>query len=408
MISTLIVAVLTLLGLFSAGVAGRNMTSALFIAAVLILAMVFSQLILLIFNISPGNLITVASSLISIGMTMLFRISPQIALVQLKWVVLSYAVATLLVIILPTYRTLARYKYTLAFLGLLLMLSPIFFGTEKHGSKLWLEFGSLTFQPAEISKIMLAIFFAGYLADRYQILSKVMYKVGPFHFPNIRYFGPLGLMWVISLLILVFERDLGGALLFFSTFIIMIYISTGRAVYPFIGFVLFFIGSAISFALFSHLQTRVDIWVDPWADPFGKGYQIIQSMISFATGGIFGSGIGYGSPESLPAVTSDLIFSAIGEELGMIGSIGVLLIFLVFVSKGLRIAVKANDVFGKLLAAGLTAVLGFQAIVIIGGVTKLTLLTGVTLPFVSYGGSSMLANLLLTTLLIKIGSENDI
>lgn len=406
MISSFLAGILILLGFFSAGIANNNLSSALFVGASLIFFMVIFQLFLLAFKMRSKDLIVIVSSLIGIGMLMLFRINPDIAMLQLKWIAISYVAAALLIIVLSDYKILAQYKYILAFVGILLMLSPIFFGVEKHGSKLWLQFGLLSFQPAEISKIMLAIFFAGYLSERHQILSKVMHKIGIFHFPSIRYFGPLGLMWAISLLILVFEKDLGGALLFFATFIVMIYVATGRGIYPLIGSILFFIGSSISYALFSHLRTRIDIWANPWADPYGKGYQIVQSMISFATGGIFGSGIGYGSPESLPAVTSDLIYSAIAEELGMVGSIGVLLIFILFIARGLRIAINTDDIFGKLLALGLTSTIGFQAIVIIGGVIKLTPLTGVTLPFVSYGGSAMLSNILLTTLLIKIESEN--
>lgn len=406
MISNFLVAILVLLGFFSAGVANNNLNSAVFVGLTLIFLMIVFQLFLTALKLQSKDLIVIISSLIGVGMLMLFRINPDIAILQLKWIAISYAVASLLLITLSSYKSLAQYKYILAFIGLLLMLSPIFFGTEIHGSKLWLKFGSFSFQPAEISKVMLAIFFAGYLSERYQILSKVMYKIGPFNLPNIRYFGPLGLMWIISLLILVFERDLGGALLFFATFIAMIYVSTGKGIYPFAGFILFFIGSTISFTLFSHLQSRVDIWINPWADPYGKGYQILQSMISFSAGGTFGSGIGYGSPKLLPAATSDLIYSAIAEELGMVGSIGILLIFIIFIARGLRIALNTGDIFGKLLSLGLTVTIGFQAIVIIGGVTKLTPLTGVTLPFVSYGGSSMLANILLTALLIKIESEN--
>lgn len=406
MINNIIATLAISLGFYSIGIADNSLDTTVYMAFSLITLMVLTQLALGAFNYKTKDLIVLASVLIAVGLMMQYRVNPDRALLQLRWVSVAYVASCALVVLSPSYKRLADYKYTFAFLGLLSILSPIFFGVERNGSKLWLQFGSFTFQPAELAKLMLAVFFAGYLAERHQLLAKVMHKVGPFSLPELRYFGPVALMWLISIAVLVLEKDLGSSLLFFSLFMVLLYVATGRFIYPALGAAMFAFGSLLSFLLFSHLRTRIDIWIDPWADPSGKGFQVIQSMIAFATGGLFGSGLGHGSASVIPAVSTDFIFSAIGEELGMTGTVGVLLIFLLIISKGLQIALDTDDIFGKLLAVALTTAFGFQAIVIVAGVTKLAPLTGVTLPLISYGGSSLLANMILIGLLIKIATEN--
>lgn len=407
MINNLVASLIIFSGFYALGTTNGALDETTYISLSLVVLMILTQLALSYFEFQSKELFLLAAVLIAIGIMAQYSIDPEKALLQLRWVAISYIVAITFVLLYPNYKNLANYKYSFAFLGLFSMLSPVFFGVERNGSRLWLKIGSLTFQPAEVAKLMLAIFFAGYLAERYQLLSRVMRKIGPVPLPDLRYFGPIGLMWLISIAVLVLEKDLGSSLLFFSLFTVLLYTATGRLVYPVLGFVLFSAGGIASFFIFSHLRTRVDIWLNPWADPSGKGFQIIQSMIAFATGGFFGSGLGHGSASSIPAASTDFIFSAIGEELGLLGTIGVLLLFLLLISKGLRIALSTDDIFGKLLAVALTTSLGLQMIVIIAGVTKIAPLTGVTLPFVSYGGSSLLANLLLVALLVKISTEKN-
>lgn len=406
MINNFFAIIIILSGFYSLGVTENRLEDAAYIAVSLVVIMVLTQLVLTVFEYRFQDLIVLASVLVAVGLMMQFRISPDVALLQLKWCAIAYIASCVLVIFTPSYKRLADFKYSFAFLGLFAMLSPILFGVERNGSKLWLKLGSLTFQPAEVSKLMLAVFFAGYLAERHQLLSKAMRDIGPFSLPKLRYFGPVAMMWLISIVVLVLEKDLGSSLLFFSLFMILLYVATGKLIYPAIGGAMFALGSFASFLLFSHLRTRIDIWINPWSDPSGKGFQVIQSMIAFATGGLFGGGLGQGEAGVIPAVTTDFIFSAIGEETGMIGTIGIVLLFLLIISRGMRIAVETKNTFGKLLAVALTTSLGFQAFVIIAGVTKLAPLTGVTLPFISYGGSSLLANLLLIGLLVKITTEN--
>lgn len=406
MFNNLIAIIIILSGFYSLGSAANNLEDASYIGISIVVLMILTQLVLTVFEYKSQDLIVLASVLVAIGLMTQFRIDPDKALLQLKWSAIAYIASCILVVFTPSYKRLADFKYSFAFLGLFSMLSPILFGVERNGSKLWLKLGTLTFQPAEISKLMLAVFFAGYLAERHQLLSKAMREVGPFSLPKLKYFGPVAMMWLISIVVLVLEKDLGSSLLFFSLFMVLLYVATGRLIYPALGGVMFAAGSLMSFLLFSHLRTRVDTWINPWSDPSGKGFQVIQSMIAFATGGLFGSGLGHGEASIIPAVSTDFIFSAIGEEMGMIGTIGVVLLFLLIISKGMRIAVQTGDTFGKLLAVALTTALGLQSIVIIAGVTKLAPLTGVTLPFVSYGGSSLLANLILIGLLIKIATEN--
>lgn len=409
LINTFLASVTILLGFFALAFSspGEISVEPVLVGAGIVALLIVSQIVLWAFEIRAGNIFLAVSFLTAVGLLVQYRLNPAVALLQLKWAALSFPVALGFMAFFPDYRKLAEYKYTFAFLGLLLLLSPILFGVEKNGAKLWLRFGSLSFQPSELAKIFLAVFFAGYLTDRYKLLSGNFKKVGFLELPNIRYLGPLAIMWLVSLLVLVLEKDLGGSLLFFSLFVSMIYIATGKTIYPLSGLVMFVIGCAISYALFPHLQTRIDMWLNPWTDTAGKGYQIVQSIFSFSAGGLWGSGLGYGTPGLIPAATTDFIFSAVAEELGLIGSAGVLLIILILMTSGFRISLGIGNTFGKLLCSGLILSYGLQSVVIILGVMKMIPLTGITLPFISYGGSSLLSNLLLFSLLIKVLTQEN-
>lgn len=370
--------------------------------AMFLLAHVVNKLVV---PLSSPVLLPIAAFLCGLGLMLIFRLDNDKAALQLMWVGAGLAAFIFTLLIYHNYSKIKQYKYLSGLVGVILMLLPIFVGIVRGGSKLWIDFALFKFQPAELAKIFLVLFFAGYLEEKKELLSSSAKKLGVLFIPRMKHLGPLLLFWAISLLILIFERDLGSSLLFFGLFISMLYLATGRATYLGTGFVLFIIGAIISYNLFSHVAVRIDVWLDPWADPKGDGYQILQSMFAIANGSVSGTGLGLGYPGLIPAVKTDFIFAAIAEELGLFGGISILLVYLIVVFQGLKIALKAPDNFSKLLAAGLTIIFGFQSFLIVGGVTKLVPLTGVTLPFVSYGGSSVLANFILLALLLVVSNK---
>lgn len=347
-------------------------------------------------------LLPVAALLTGLGTLLIFRLDNDKAALQLMWVGIGLAAFVFTLLIYHNYSKIKQYKYLSGVAGLVLLLSPIFFGIVRGGSKLWIDFGFFKFQPSELAKILLVLFFAAYLDEKKELLSSSAKKIGPLFIPRLKHLGPLILFWLISLLILIFERDLGSSLLFFGLFLTMLYLATGRATYVVTGSLLFILGAYASYELFSHVAVRINVWLNPWYDPKGAGYQILQSLFAIANGGVSGTGLGLGYPGLIPAVKTDFIFSAIAEELGLFGGVSVLLVYLVVVFQGLKIALKASDSFSKLLASGLTVIFGFQSFLIVAGVSKLVPLTGVTLPFVSYGGSSVLANFILVALLLVV------
>jgi cell division protein FtsW (lipid II flippase) len=308
------------------------------------------------------------AALNALGLAAVYRLSPgNYGPTQVTWTALGVGcfVATLLLI--RDYRMLARYKYILGFAGVGLLLLPITpFGKEIRGAQLWVAIGSFRFQPGELAKICLVVFFAAYLAERKELLAIASRRIAGLHVPDIKHFGPLLVMWGLSLAVMFFEKDLGSSLLFFSVFLVMIYIATARIVYLILGGVLFAVGSYIGYQMFAHVQERVAIWLDVF-DPKlvqDEGYQLAQSLFALATGGLFGTGLGQGRPDLIPDVHTDFIFSAIGEELGLMGTAAVLLCFMLLVARGLRAAMLAGDDFGQLLASGLTAILGIQTVII--------------------------------------------
>jgi cell division protein FtsW (lipid II flippase) len=264
----------------------------------------------------------------------------------------------------------------------------------------------LHFQPGEPAKVLWIAFFAGYLTQKRELLSEGSRSVGRLRLPAARHLGPLVAIWGISILVLVFEKDLGSSLLFFAVFASMLYMATERSAYLLGSLLMFSVGAIAADHMFAHVQERVQAWINPWPIAQDKGFQIIQSWYAFAAGDVYGKGIGLGVPARVPYASTDFIFAAIGEELGLIGTLALVACFLLLVGSGYRIAIESTRPFSKLFAAGLTTILGLQTFIIIGGVTRMIPLTGITLPFVSYGGSSLVANFVILALLIRMSDEN--
>ena len=361
-------------------------------------------------RLAPGadaTLLPLAAALNGIGFVTISRLDRELARIQAGWVAIGVIAFVVTLLVVRNTRLLEKYRYTFALLGVGFLLLPLLPGIGRtiNGARLWVSIGPLNFQPGEIAKVLLVIFFAAYLADNRELLAAGSVRVGRFFLPALRHLGPLALAWGFSILVMVYEKDLGSSLLFFGVFAAMLYMATGRAYYLFVGLILFLIGAAIAYAAFGHVQVRVDTWLDPWSDPANTGFQIIQSWYAFGTGGFAGTGLGLGNPDKIPNAATDFVFSAIGEELGLIGTIGVLIGFMLFVGSAYRIAVDATRPFAKLFAAGIATIIGFQTVIILGGVMRVIPLTGITLPFVSYGGSSLVANFVALALLLRVSDE---
>ena len=330
---------------------------------------------------------------------------------QLLWLGVALAVATTIAVGLRSDRWLRLYKYTWAAAGLLLLALTFVFGSEVNGSRLTLQIGPLAGQPSELLKVILVVFFAAYLAENRVLLADARVRVvGPLTIPPLAYLAPIGAMLALALGIVVIQRDLGAALLFYAVFLALLFLATGRLTDVVLGLLLFALGFLVLAALFPHVQERIASWLDPWSDPLGSGFQLIQALHAFARGGLVGVGLGAGLPEiagrpPIPAIHTDFPLAAIGEELGMAGVLAVLAAYLVLVERGLRIASSSRDDFRSLLAAGLALVIGVQAAIIAGGNLKLIPLTGITLPLVSYGGSSLLANAIVVGILLALSDR---
>jgi cell division protein FtsW (lipid II flippase) len=330
--------------------------------------------------------------------------------VQLVWLVLSIGLATTLAIVVRSDRWLRLYKYTWAATGVALLLLTFVLGTEINGQRLTLSFGPVSGQPSELLKVILVVFLAGYLSENRSLLVEQSTRIGPISLPPVPYLAPMVAMWAIALGIVVVQRDLGAALLFFAVFLLLLYTATGRAGYVVLGLILFILGAFAMYQVVDHVRTRVDIWLDPFADPSGAGYQVVQSLYAFARGGLIGTGLGAGLPLisgrlPIPAIQTDFPLAALGEELGLVGIMAILGIYLVVIERGLRIGAAARDDFRALLASGLALVVGVQAFIIAAGNLKLIPLTGITLPFISYGGSSLLVNGIVVGLLLALSDK---
>jgi cell division protein FtsW (lipid II flippase) len=347
------------------------------------------------------------------GLLMINRLAQPFADRQAIWLVISVAVMMLVAGFPHALRWLRNYRYILLMIGLALLIGTIILGRNPSGlsgaPQLWLGIGSVFFQPSEALKIILVAFLASYLAEQYPALRAEEMSGGR-RFLNVspRIYGPILLMWGMSVVILVWQRDLGTAILFFIVFLVLLYVASGSTFILASGAALILIAGSVAYKLFAVVELRVDIWLNPWPEADGRAFQIVQSLLAFAAGGIFGQGIGQGSPGYIPVTHSDFIFAAIAEEWGLLGIIVVITCIAVIVTRGLRIAISQRpQSFLSLLAAGLSMLIAIQSLMIMAGVLKLIPLTGVTLPFLSYGGSSLLITFIITGLLLRLSAGED-
>ncbi|MDO8672227.1 MAG: FtsW/RodA/SpoVE family cell cycle protein [Dehalococcoidia bacterium] len=354
-------------------------------------------------------LFPLSAALSGLGLVMVHRLSsPDTALKQTIWLAVGVLCVAMTLLVVNDTGRLRRYKYTYALVGFLLVAATFILGKDVNGSgaRLWFSFGLFHFQPSEILKVLLVIFFAAYLDEYREILSLGHYKLGPLVLPPIPYLMPLAVMWLLALGLLTIQRDLGAALLFFGVFLSMLYIGSERLTYVLIGLPAFAVAAVASYHFVSTVQHRVDTWLDPWSQAAGSSYQIVQGLIALGSGGLLGSGLGFGQPTWIPAVHTDFVLAAIGEEMGLLGATAVLALYMLLCYRGYRIAIIARDSFDRMLAAGLTTVVAVQTIVIVAGTLKLIPLTGITLPFISYGGSSLVTNFIIVGLLMRISHKS--
>jgi cell division protein FtsW (lipid II flippase) len=349
-------------------------------------------------------LLPMAALLTAVGLTEIYRLNPSDAFRQALWIVVALvAMAATLLLLRDDYRRLESYKYLFGLGAIVLLMLPALpvIGESINGARLWIHFGSLQFQPGELAKIFLIVFLAGYLREKREVLAQ----------GRLKDFGPLLLIWGGAMLVLVETNDLGSALLYFGIFLSMLYVATARIGYVLAGLALFVVGSVGAYMTIPHVRTRVQIWLDPWAHVHTTGYQVSQSLYSISNGGFAGAGIGKGTftttngAQLIPSANTDFIYSVIAQELGLVGAAALLLLFMLFVARGMKIAMLADDGFSKLLATGLTFSFALQTFIIVGGILRVIPLTGVTLPFVSYGGSSVVANFVLLAGLLLISNR---
>ncbi|HEX8495768.1 MAG TPA: FtsW/RodA/SpoVE family cell cycle protein [Actinomycetales bacterium] len=361
-------------------------------------------------------LLPIATLLNGLGLVMIHRLDvaegrdlgSAMAARQLVWMAIGVVFALVILWVLRDHRRLQRYTYTAMAVGLVLLLLPLLpvLGKNINGSRIWIGLGPLSFQPGELAKIALAIFFAGYLVQTRDALSLVGRRILGLSLPRARDLGPIIVAWLASVAVLVFERDLGTSLLFFGLFVAMLYVATERTSWIVIGLGMFAGGCYVAYLLFGHVQNRVLLWLDPFsAKALDISSQLVLGLFGMANGGLLGTGLGRGRPDLTPYAESDYIVPSFSEELGLVGLFALLVLYLVLVERGLRTALGVRDGFGKLLATGLAFIVALQCFVVVGGVTRVIPLTGLTMPFLSYGGSSLLANWAIIGLLLRISDQ---
>ena len=375
--------------------------------AAVIVGAFFTQFILGRRDGTDLTLFPAAMLLASLGLIMIGRLKPALFLTQMRWLLLGLIVYLVLVFLGERFLRLLSYPYLLGVFCLLLLCSALFFGTEIGGSRNWIVFGPFAVQPSEFGKIVIIMFLAAYLTEHREVLTLPRHRLLWLKLPVLRFIAPLLLIWGIAILMFVVQRDLGSALLFFGIAVSMTYMATGRKSYVALAFAFFLGAAALSYSFFSHVRVRFNIWLDPWSDPSGSAYQVVQSLFALGSGGVWGAGFAHGHPNLIPEVHTDFIFAAIAEEMGLLGSLGVMLVFALFFYRAIRIALACREETRMLLAAGIAVVFLLQAFIIIAGVTKFLPLTGITLPFVSYGGSSMIASFMLLGILTVLSKKEN-
>ncbi len=343
-------------------------------------------------------------TLASVGLVEIARLKPELLGPQLRWLCIAQLVMLAVICLWSRIRQLLSYPYLLGLTCVFVLGLPLLFGTEIGGSRNWLVFGPFSLQPSEFGKIIILFFLAAYLSDHRHVLSLPSYKLGPLSLPPLRFIAPLVCIWGAAVLMFVVEKDLGSALLFFGMAVLMTYMATGSKTYIFLALMFIGLAAAVSYAAFGHVRVRFDIWLDPWQDPNGMAYQVVQSLFAFGTGGIWGTGFGFGHPGFIPEVHTDFIYAAIAEEWGLVGSLSILVCYVLLAWRGICLSLHCQREKEMLLAAGCSMLLLLQAFIIIAGVTKFIPLTGITLPFVSYGGSSLVSGFIEIGLLLAMSN----
>lgn len=364
-------------------------------------------------------IVPIATMLNGLGLTMIHRLDlaagstgwEAAGVRQMAWTAVALVIAIAVLLVVRNYRILLRYRYLAMLSGAVLLTMPLWpgIGRTVNGATIWVDIASMTFQPGEVAKIALAIFFAGYLMTARESLRSVGTTFMGVRWPRIRDLGPLLIIWVLAMGVLVFQRDLGTSLLYFGLFLAMLYVATNRILWLVIGGSLFFTGASVAASQLSYVQGRVDGWLDSFNptvyDAVGGSYQLVQGMFGMAEGGFIGSGLGQGQPNLVPLANSDYIVAALGEELGLFGIFGLLALYLLLVSRGFRVGFTGTDDFGRLLSTGLAFVLALQVFIVIGGITRIIPVTGLTTPFLAAGGSSLVANWIIVALLLRLSDD---
>jgi len=364
-------------------------------------------------------IVPIATMLNGLGLTMIHRLDlaagstgwEAAGVRQMAWTAVALVIAIAVLLVVRNYRILLRYRYLAMLSGAILLTMPLWpgIGRTVNGATIWVDIASMTFQPGEVAKIALAIFFAGYLMTARESLRSVGTTFMGVRWPRIRDLGPLLIIWVLAMGVLVFQRDLGTSLLYFGLFLAMLYVATNRILWLVIGGSLFFTGASVAASQLSYVQGRVDGWLDSFNptvyDAVGGSYQLVQGMFGMAEGGFIGSGLGQGQPNLVPLANSDYIVAALGEELGLFGIFGLLALYLLLVSRGFRVGFTGTDDFGRLLSTGLAFVLALQVFIVIGGITRIIPVTGLTTPFLAAGGSSLVANWIIVALLLRLSDD---